>query len=88
MTDFPHIILDSGKIVSPSIGKEYSMHHIEFISENADEIFEIFEKLSKVCNEAFPTIKCPDCKGEGSTPESSKKGTLCFTCKGKSVVAK
>lgn len=88
MTDFPHIILDNGKIVSPSIGKEYSMHHVQFISEDADEIFEIFEKLSKVCNKAFPTIKCPDCKGKGSTEESSKAGTHCFTCEGNMVVAK
>lgn len=87
MTEFPHIILDDGEIVSPSFGREYSMFHIQFLADNADKAEEIFKKLSDVCNAKWPTKQCPDCKGEGSTPESSKAGTLCFTCKGKCVVA-
>ena len=72
-SDFPHIILDNGKIVCASFGKEYSMHHVQFISSDPDEIFEIFAKVADACNEKYPTKQCPDCKGKGSTPESSKR---------------
>lgn len=87
-TEFPHIILDNGKIVSASFGRELNTFHVQFTSRDADIIKEIFEKLSDVCNERWKTITCPDCKGEGHTVESSKMGTLCFTCGGVTVVPK
>ena len=45
---FPKITLDSGKVISASIGHEYGMHHVQFISTDADEIFEVFKKLSEL----------------------------------------
>lgn len=87
-SDFPHVILDNGKIVSASMGKEYNTHHVQFISSDPDEIFEIFCKVADACNEKYQTKKCPDCDGRGDTEESRKAGQNCFTCNGKMIVVK